>query len=214
MSIDKQKVLDIAYGGGEPVGTFMDINDPYYEDYTNLYPYDPAKAASIIKSLNIPSDKVFTMALPQNYDAHVKAGQLYQEMFEKVGLNVQIKLVDWSTWLSDVYRGGNYDFTVIGHTGKLDPSGRLGGYGDPSKSYVKWDNAEALADINKAAQVVDFDQRKALYGRALQLMAEEVPHVYIGTSYSYVLTRANISGFRIDTKLDTLDFRNVMVNGK
>jgi peptide/nickel transport system substrate-binding protein len=214
MSIDKQKVLDIAYGGGEPVGTFMDINDPYYEDYTDLYPYNPAKAESIIKSMHIPSGKVFTMALPQNYEAHVKAGQLYQEMLENVGLKVQIKLVDWSTWLSDVYRGGNYDFTVIGHTGKLDPSGRLGGYGDPAKNYVKWDNAEALQAIAKATEVVDFGQRKALYGRALELMAQEVPHVYVGTSHSYLLTRSNVTGFHIDVKLDTLDFRNVTVNGK
>ncbi|MGH0053962.1 MAG: ABC transporter substrate-binding protein [Sphaerochaetaceae bacterium] len=214
MSIDKQKVLDIAYGGGEPVGTFMDITDPYYEDYTDLYPYNPDQATSIIKSLNIPKDTVFTMALPQNYDMHVKAGQLYQEMLEKVGLNVQIKLVDWSTWLSDVYRGGNYDFTVIGHTGKLDPSGRLSGYGVPDTNYVKWDNAEAAEAINKAAQIVDFDQRKALYGRALELMAEELPHIYIGTSYSYVFNRANVSGFRMDTKLDTFDFRNVTVDGE
>ncbi len=214
MSIDKQKVLDIAYGGGKPVGTFMDITDPYYEDYTDLYPYDPDAAAVIVQSLNIPKDKIFTMALPQNYEAHVKAGQLYQEMLEKVGLNVQIRLVDWSTWLSDVYRGGNYDFTVIGHTGKLDPSGRLGGYGVGDKNYVKWVNAEAAQKIDKASQVVDFEQRKALYGRSLELMAQQVPHVYVGTSSRYVFTGRNIKGFHIDTKLDTFDFRYVTVENE
>jgi hypothetical protein len=46
------------------------------------------------------------------------------------------------------------------------------------------------------------------------LMAQEVPHVYVGTSHSYLLTRSNVTGFHIDVKLDTLDFRNVTVNGK
>ncbi len=43
-AIDKQKVLDVAYGGGKPIGTFMDYGNAYYKDFTSLYPYDPEKA--------------------------------------------------------------------------------------------------------------------------------------------------------------------------
>ena len=51
-------------------------------------------------------------------------------------MNVKIKLVDWSTWISDVYRASKFDLTVIGHTGKLDPDGTLADYGT-EKRYVK-----------------------------------------------------------------------------
>ena len=47
-AIDKQKVLDIAYGGGKPIGTFMDVGNAYYKDFTNLYPYDPEKAKKTV----------------------------------------------------------------------------------------------------------------------------------------------------------------------
>ena len=135
-AVDKQKVLDIAYGGGQIIGTFMDSNDPYYQDYSNLYPYIPQKATDLLAEVNLGSDIVFDLVLPQNFEPHVRAGELYQEMLSKVGLNVKIRLVDWPVWINDVYRGGKYDLTVIGHTGKLDPDGRLSDYGTEN-TYVR-----------------------------------------------------------------------------
>lgn len=207
-AIDRQTVLDIAYGGGVPIATFMDVEDPYYVDLTDRYYYDPAKASQMIAELDIPDDVVFEMVLPQNYPPHVKAGELYQEMLSDAGLNVEIKLVDWSTWISDVYRGGMYDFTVIGHTGKLDPDGRLAGYGT-DRTYVKWVNDEAAALIDEARMVVDFNDRRDLYTEALTIMSEEAPFVFVGTSYRYIGHRNDVTGFYLTPKVDTFEFRYV-----
>ena len=207
-AIDKQTALDIVYGGGKVVGTFMDYSDYYYEDFTDLYPYEPDSAIALLDEAGIGSDTVLEMALPQNFEPHVRAGELYQEMLKKVGLKVELRLVDWSTWLSDVYNGGNYDLTVIGHTGKLDPDGRLNGYGTAS-TYVRWENAEAANLFARASKTADLDERKALYTRGLEIMAQEVPHVYVGSSFRYIAVRSNVSDFRMDGKLDTFDFRYV-----
>ena len=130
---------------------------------------------------------------------------MYQEMLCKVGLNVKIKLVDWSTWLSDVYTGGKYDFTVISHTGKLDPDGTLGGYG--GGKYVKWMNAGCL-DLDQPGELRRTPKdRKKLYDQALEIMAREVPFVYLGTSYRCMAYRSNVSEFRMTPILDTFDFR-------
>ena len=208
-AIDKERVLDIAYGGGKVVGTFMDYNDPYYVDFADLYRYDPAEARRLLAAAGVGSDKTFVMALPQVYEPHVRAGELYQEMLSEVGLDVEIRLVDWPTWISDVYVGRNFDFTVIGHTGKLDPNGRLGGYGT-DKAYVGWINQEAAGLIDQGKRLVDFADRKEQYDEALKIIAQEVPFVFTGTSYRYIAVGTGISGFRMDQKLDTFDFRFVM----
>jgi peptide/nickel transport system substrate-binding protein len=204
-AIDKQKVLDAAYGGGKVIGTFMDAGNDYYKDFTALYPYNPAKAKTLLAEARIPAGTTFTMVLPSNYDMHVKAGQMYQEMLTKVGLKVDIKLVDWSTWLADAYTGGKYDFTVIGHTGKLDPDGTLGGYG--GGKYVKWMNAGCLDLINRAKITADYEGRKRLYTQALEIMAKEVPFVFLGTSFRFKAYRSNVSEYRMTPMLDTFDFR-------
>jgi peptide/nickel transport system substrate-binding protein len=204
-AVDKQKVLDIAYGGGVPVGTFMDHGDPYYRDFTKLYPYNPQRARQLLA--HVEPGRTLEMVLPQNFEPHVRAGQLYQEMLAKVGLTVKIRLVDWSTWLADVHRGGNYDLTVIGHTGKLDPDNRLAGYGT-ERSYVRWVNLEAAKLIAEARTIVDPALRKTKYDRILEIMAKEAPFVYTGTSYRYIGMRKNVEGFVMQPKLDALDFRS------
>ena len=205
-AIDKQKVLDLAYNGGKPIGTFMDYSNAYYRDFAALYPYNPEKAKKLLAQAGVGQETELELSLPQNYELHVKAGEMYQDMLAKVGLKVRIKLVDWSTWISDVYRGGKYDLTVIGHTGKLDPDGTLAGYGTKSR-YVKWVNPRTAELIGQARKVSGFENRKRLYDEALEIMATEVPFMYLGSSYRYTAVRNNVAGFRMTPKLDTFDFR-------
>lgn len=205
-AIDKQAVLDVAYGGGVPVGTFMDYLSPYYVDFTGLYPYNPELAGEMLAASGYDSDSALVMAVPSNYDAHVRAAEMYHQMLTDIGLRIELRLVDWSTWISDVYRGGSFDFTVIGHTGKLDPHGRLANMGNP-EYYVHWDDPETQRLIRQAARVLDPERRRELYSEALGNIARAVPHVYIGTIYRDVAMRERVYGFYQDTQIDTYDFR-------
>jgi peptide/nickel transport system substrate-binding protein len=209
MAIDKQMVLDVVYGGGIPTATFIDAANIYYKDFTGLYPYDPEKARALVTQVGSAAQREFLMVLPQNYEMHIRAGQIYADMLSKVGIKTRIRMVDWSTWLSDVFNaqtGGKFDFTVIGHTGKLDPDGALGGYGDPAR-YVRWTNPECLSLVNQAKTVTDPVQRKALYDRVLEIMAREVPFMYLGTAYGTNAFQSDISGVIQTPKLDSFDFR-------
>ena len=98
------------------------------------------------------------------------------------------------------------DFTVIGHTGKLDPDGTLAGYGTEGR-YVKWINPRTAELIADAGKVSGFENRKKMYDEALEIMAKEVPFMYLGSSYRYTAVRKNVSDFRMTPNLDTFDFR-------
>jgi peptide/nickel transport system substrate-binding protein len=132
---------------------------------------------------------------------------MYQAMLSEVGMNVQIRLVDWSTWISDVYSKANYDLTAIGHTGKLDPDGTLGGYGIPERRYVRWDNPRAAELIAQGSKVAGFENRKKIYDEVLELMAREVPFMFLGSNYEFNAMGNDVHDFRITPKLDTFDFR-------
>lgn len=216
-AIDKQAVLDVAYGGGEVVSTFMDYANPYYVDFSQLLPYDPEAARQKLGEAGYDNSIPLVMKAPGNFEAHVTAAQMYQAMLEAVGMNIELQVVEWSVWLGEVYRGDrDFDFTVVGHTGKLDPSGRLGGtaesaYGSGTK-YVQWVNPTAAEAIGDAARVADPEERKALYTIALEELASEVPMVYIGSSWRVSANRSNVSGFHQDLQLDTFDFRYVEID--
>ncbi len=208
LAIDRQPVLDVAYGGGEPVGSFIDSGDPAYPDFADVYPFDPDRARELVEEIDLPDDFVVRFAVPQNFQPHVRAAEIYQNMLTEVGLRAELRLLDWSTWLSEVYRGSDFDVTVIGHTGKLDPDGALGPYDSP-KNYVGWYNREAAGLIAEARRETDQKLRERMYTRVLEIMAVELPHVYIGSNYRHVGLRENVHGFHMDNKLDTFDLRNV-----
>jgi len=202
-AIDRQALLNIAYTGGTVIGAFIDANSPYYKDYSGRYPYDPQKAKHLLVEAGYPNGFELTLTLPQNYSPHVNAGNMVQDMLKQVGITAKIRLVDWGTWISQVYRGKDYDLTIIGHTGQLDPDGRLSSELD----YTNYKNPEVFRLIKEAAVTLNVDQRKALYAEVQRLMAEDAMMVFTGTMQGLLGMRSNVYGFRMVYPLDTPDFR-------
>jgi peptide/nickel transport system substrate-binding protein len=137
----------------------------------------------------------------------VNAGNMVQNMLKQVGIDATIQLVDWGTWLSQVYRGKDFNMTVIGHTGRLDPDGRLKGFGDPDNNYINYENPEVVRLVTEAAKTTDVTERKALYDNVQRLMAEDAMMVFTGTMNGLRGMRSNVYGFRMTYALDTPDFR-------
>lgn len=212
-AIDRQTILDVAYGGGKMVGTFMDPLSPYYRDYSKQYPYNPAAAKAALKRAGVPANWTLDMAVPQNYAAHVQAGEMMQAMLAKVGVRVKLRPVEWGVWLSEVYGGKrNFDLTVIGHTGKLDPHGRLNGFDKPDTNYIGYNNPKVGEWINQAAAETNPTKRRTLYANVFRQMALDMPFVYLGASNTNFAFRKGISGFQITPYLDTFDFRDITLN--
>jgi peptide/nickel transport system substrate-binding protein len=212
LAIDKQTILNVAYGGGTPVGTFMEVGSPWLPASIKPFPYDPEQAKALLQQAGVPKNWTLNLVLPQPYPQHIKAGQMLQAMLRQVGVNTKIKVVEWGVWLSTVYEGAHdFDLTVIGHTGKLDPSLRLSGYGDPKTNYIGYDNPTVVKELAEAASATDPATRKALYAKVLQAMHDDAPFIYFGTPFTTYAERKSVSGFWITPLLDTFDFRTATV---
>lgn len=131
-------------------------------------------------------------------------------MLREVGINAELQLVDWATWIGEVYGKANYQMTVIGHTGKLDPHGRFVGYGTGGM-YTRWTNPEAARLIEEASKVLSFEERRELYSRIQELFARELPFFYLGSPYRTVAVANRVSGFVMTPVLDSFDFRRVQL---
>src|SRR5690606_8977262 len=104
-AVDSQVVLDVAYGGGPPIGTFMEAGSPWLPDSIEAYPYDPEQATALLAEAGVPDGWTLQMALPQPYEQHIQAGQVVQDFLADVGVAAEIRIVEWGVWLSDVYGG-------------------------------------------------------------------------------------------------------------
>jgi peptide/nickel transport system substrate-binding protein len=207
-AIDRKQVLRTAYGSESVVSNeFMDVTSPYYVDISDPYPYNPEQARKLLAEAGYGSGLTLDLALPQPYPPHIEAGQLVQAMLAKVGVTAKPRVVEWGFWLSRVYGGGEYDLTIIGHTGKLDPDGRLFGFGDPTRNYVRYAN-QKVEDLILAGRITtNPEHRKRIYAEALKMMTDDAMMVFLGTPVLYMATQSSVRGFRQVYAIDTYDFR-------
>ena len=65
---------------------------------------------------------------------------------------------------------------------------------------------------SEAAVTTDFGPREKLYHQALEIIAKEVPFVFVGSPRRRIAFRNEVTDYRMTPNLDTFDFRWTEVN--
>jgi len=106
--------------------------------------------------------------------------------------------VEWAAWLSDVYNGRNYDLTVVGHTGRLDPYVLLARYqSDSSENYFNYSNEEVDQLLADYKSETDEDKRTEIVQRVQEILAQDVPAYYIQDPITIYVTDSAVTGFQL-----------------
>ena len=137
------------------------------------------------------------MYLPKNYQEYVNAGLIIAAELEKVGIKIDVNIVEWAYWLSEVYGGRNYDLTVVGHTGRLDPYAFLVKYkSDGKENYFNYANSEVDQLLASYKVCTDMDQRTEYAKEIQRILAHDVPALYIQDPIQIFVTKSEIEGFK------------------
>lgn len=181
MAINKQDIIDgVSWGFGTAMGSHLPHLSSYYIDTNDVLPFNIEEAKALLAEAGYPDGFTLKMRLPEGYTYHVNAGQMIADQLSKIGVNVDIEIIEWGVWLADVYDARNYELTVISHTGRLDPHAFLSRYQSSSKeNYFNYVNADIDAAIEEAAIVSDAEKRQEQYAFIQKTLANEVPAVYL-----------------------------------
>lgn len=143
-AIDREAlILGARDGYGTPIGTHFAPHNPAYVDLTAQSAYDPDKARALLKEAGYGDGLELSLPLPPPSYAR-RGGEIIAAMLAEVGVTAKIENVEWAKWLSDTFRGKQYDMTIISHVEPMD-IGRI--YSDPGY-YIQYDNQE-FRDIFK-----------------------------------------------------------------
>lgn len=210
LAVDKDSLIEIVWDGyGEKIGSHYPPILKEYKDTTDVISYNPEKAKELLQEAGYKDGITIRMALPNSYPAYVSAGQVIADQLNKVGITCEIELVEWGTWLSDIYTGRNYDLTVVGHTGRLDPYVLLSRYSTESKeNYFNYSNERVDEILILVQKELDEAKRIELYQEMQAILAEEVPALYIQSPKSIVVTASDVEGFE-SYPIDIYELRNI-----
>ena len=212
-AVDKQLLIDTVWWGyGERIGSHYPTVLPEYVDTNDRYPYDPDAARQLLADAGHAQGLTLRMRLPESYPSYVDAGQLIADSLSQVGITCDIEIVEWATWLEDVYTARNYDLTVVGHTGRLDPYVLLARYDSSSaENYFNYSNPEVDDLLSSYLGERDADRRTELVRDIQEILAEDVPALYIQDPLMTFVTTPAVSGFTV-YPIDIYRFRDVTLS--
>lgn len=196
--IDKQQVIDGVFGGyaTELYSNFSPVMAVYYNDeLTDVYPHDVERAKELMAEAGYEDGFDITITVPSNYQKHINTAQILIEQLKEINVNATMQLVEWAAWLEDVYTNAQYETTIIGLTGKLDPNDVLGRYSSTyAKNFFKYSNPEYDELITEALTASEED-RVTIYKECQRILTEDAAAVWICDPNLVVAVRPDLEGY-------------------
>jgi peptide/nickel transport system substrate-binding protein len=219
MSIEKQRFVDNYFPEGSMVAEqFMPpALVPGYTDEPKWYDYDPEAAKALLAEAGYADGFDVTLSYRDVVRGYQPlAGQLAQEFqsqLAKVGINVEIKVMESGTFLASVSAGQEPMFMLGWMEDYHDATnwvdyhftGASDDFGDPYPDLVD--------AIRKAGQNADPAERVELYKTVNELIKQHVPMVPIAHGTNAIVYSAAVEGAHA-SPLNNEEFRVMSIPGK
>jgi peptide/nickel transport system substrate-binding protein len=207
-AIDKNEIID-----GVLLGLGHAATGPYkpdtwvYNEKVKRYAYSPEKAQALLAEagwLDSDGDGVldkdgqtlsFTIVTNQGNDLRSKTAEIIQRRLKEVGIEIEIRIVEWATFLKEFIFPGNFDATILGWSGGPEPDQYNIWHSSKTAprelNFIKYRNQEIDELLEQGRRTFDQDKRKQIYDRFQEVLAEEQPYtfLYVGEALPAVAKR-------------------------
>ena len=145
----------------------------WYTDYAR-YGYDIEQAKRLLREANA-SQANLDMLVTTEYPETVTAAQIIADNLAPLGITVNIRTVDFATWL-DEQNSGHFDMLMMGWLGNIDPDDFYYAqhHTDGSSNAQKYSNPDVDRLLDAGRVETNRDARAATYRKAATIIADEV----------------------------------------
>ena len=199
-AIDPQKIMDfVSDGKGTELGSsmFPSFSKYFMKELNDTYNTDLEKAKSLLAEAGYADGLEFTVTVPSNYTQHVDTAQVIAKQLEEIGVKANIQLLEWDSWLQDVYIGRNYQATVVGvDASTLNAPALLSRFvSDAHNNFVNFHSAEYDAAFASAEKSTDDAQKTEYFKQCETILSKEAANVYIQDLPEFVALNKKYTGY-------------------
>lgn len=176
--------VDYALGGPIP------SVDPGYEDLTGLYPYNVDKAKELMKEAGYTTDKPLRLTLTYANTYGTELGDQLKSQLAKIGIDLKIDYVEFSTWLQNVHANGDYELSLVDHAESHD----FYKWTTPDY-YYHYDGKQAQELYAKALEATDEADSAKYLKQAAKAVSEDAPADWLFGYRVTVAVDKHVQGF-------------------
>lgn len=199
-AVDPKEIMEmIADGKGTQIGSsmFPAFGKYYDESLADAYSVNVEKAKKLLKEAGYPDGFELTITVPSNYQPHIDTAQVISEQLKKIGVKAEIQSIEWSSWLSDVYAGKNFQSTVVGvDASAMTARALLERFTTgASGNFINYKNEDYDALFTKARTATNEDEQVEAYKAMEKQLSEDAANVYIQDMANLVAVNDEFDGY-------------------
>lgn len=204
-AINRQALRDAVWAGkGELIGSMVPPTDPWYEDLSKQYPFDPAKARELLAESGVGPVSL-RLRVPTLPYAPGAASYIASQLAD-VGIEVTVDELEFpATWVDQVMYQSNYDMTIVAHVEPRD----IDRFADPNY-YWHYNNPEFQQLIAAADKAATTAEQVSLMKQAARLLSDDAAADFLWLLPNLVVTKADITG--VNANASSLSFDMTGVN--
>lgn len=214
-AIDRGPIIDAAlFGYGTPVDIL------FTQDFWAALPREEIPPPDIEGAIALLAEAGF----PDGFDTSITGWAEYgflensaivvQEQLRQIGINAELNLVDTGTMSQVVYIDKDYDMTVTGDSGFVDPNGLIlnNFKSDEGGNFVNYNNPEVDELIMEGIATSDQAARAEIYHRIQEILLEELPWVCLYVGQQYEAMKSYVQGYEHIPTGSNLSVRQVWLD--
>ena len=203
-AINSGEIIASRGGVDAELGGPIPSLDPGYEDLTGLYPYNVAKAKQLLKEAGYSDSNPLSLRLEYANTYGTEFGVQLKSQLATVGISLDVKVVEFSTWLQDVYTNHDYDLSLVDHNESHD----FYQWADPTY-YYGYDSKEVQSLYAKALAATDEAKQEDYLKQAARKVSEDAAADWL---LNYRVTTAydkGVTGFPMNLNQSRLPLASV-----
>ncbi|MFN3921113.1 MAG: peptide-binding protein [Caldimicrobium sp.] len=195
-AIDKEKVVK-----GALLGQGIPAYGPYKPDAWFYNPaiekscsYNPKMAIKLLEEAGFRRGKdglwykggrpfVFTILTNQGNLSRLLAAQIIQQDLAKIGIQVNIRVMEWTTLIHQFIDKRQFQAVILGWTSGPDPdlydifhSSKID---SPGLNFIGYKNPEVDKLLEEGRYTLDREKRKKIYFKLQEILAEDQPYTFL-----------------------------------
>ncbi len=195
-AVDKNEIIQgVLLGLGRPcTGPFIPESWAYNKE-VKLREYNPEIAKELLKEAGwqdndndgiLDKDGAkfeFTLITNQGNDTRIQTAQIIQRRLMEIGVNVKIKVIEWSSFLSEFIDKRRFEAILLGWSLGRDPDNYDIFNSSKTKegefNFVGYNNPEVDKLLDQGRRIFNQEERAKIYHRIHEIIYDEQPYMFL-----------------------------------
>lgn len=194
-AINKKEIIaGVLMGYGTPCTGPFPPESWAYNPSVRDYEYNPDKAIHLLAEAGWKKNREgilekngkrfsFTVLVNQGNEARLKTAQIIKEQLKKIGIEMNIKVLEWQAMLHEFIDKKRFEAVIMGWTLSRDPDIYDIWHSSKTKegefNFISYKNEEVDRLLIQGRQTFDIEKRKKIYHRIHEILADEQPYLFL-----------------------------------